>query len=112
MSIYRDLVPVADKGANFATTIDWAETPLFAGTYNGSISKQIRGEARTFHTFTDDDGAEYEAWGTAILDSRLKDIVPGTFVQITYLGKNAQTKRGVLAHNFDVLYDPKSVPGA
>lgn len=109
MSNYRNLVAVEDKSFD-TQTIDWDATPIFGGTYNGSIFKKVRGEARVFQTFTADDGEKFEAWGTAILNSRLEKIVPGTWVQVEYLGKNAQTKRGVMAHNFSVLYDPSSVP--
>lgn len=94
----------APGGGDFPDTIDWDETPLFEGVYTGVVVKDIKGQARNIQTFTTLDGVDVEAWGTAILDARLKNVPVGNLVQINYLGKNAPTKRGVLAHNFDVLH--------
>lgn len=91
------------EGGDFARTIDWNEEPEFEGTYNGPVERVVKGETRTFQTFTDLEGNDVEAWGTAILDSRLKAVPAGSDVLVVYLGKNAKTKRGVLAHNFDVF---------
>jgi hypothetical protein len=102
---------VAAPGGDFARTIDWDEEPEFEGVYEGAVTRFIKGENRTIQTFRalpgavpEDEDDRAEAWGTAILDARLKNVAVGNRVKITYLGKNAPTKRGVLAHNFDVLH--------
>lgn len=109
--MYDEFVKVEDSG-DYARTINWDDTPEFIGTYKGDVSRQVKGEDRTFQTFVDADGEDVEAWGTAILNARLSKVEPGSRVKIVYLGKNAKTKRGVLAHNFEVFVARGSAPRA
>lgn len=106
-----EFVRVEDHG-DYARTIDWNDTAEFIGTYKGDVTRQVKGEDRVFQTFVDNDGNPVEAWGTAILNARLAKVSPGSRVKIVYLGKNAKTKRGVLAHNFDVFVARGSAPRA
>lgn len=111
---YDEFVKVED--GDFAKTIKWDENDanggqsVFIGTYRGAESRNVKGESRTFQTFTAEDGEPIEAWGTAILDSRLKSVPVGARVKVVYLGKNAKTKRGNLAHNFEVYVAAGSIP--
>lgn len=100
---YSDQFVKVENDGDFARTIKWEDTPEFIGQYDGSVSRQVKGETRTFQCFTDADGETVEAWGTAILDSRLGKVAVDSVVKIVYLGKNAKTKRGNLAHNFEVF---------
>lgn len=91
------------KDSDFAPTIDWNATPLFVGTFDRTVTKSIKGKDRVIHNFTAEDGSELEAWGAAILDSRLKQVPAGARVKIQYLGKTAKTQSGNMCHNFKVL---------
>lgn len=102
---YGEFQKVED--GEFARTLDWDTSPVFEGVYNGAITKVIKGKDRTFQEFTTEDGEDVQAWGTGVLDGRLKNVPVGNLVQITYLGKTLTNKAGQPMHNFDVLHaDP------
>jgi hypothetical protein len=63
------------------------------GTYLGTKTVEVRGDDRKVHQF-DVDGTEFDAWGTAILNSRLEQIEPGTRVKVVKTGAKIKTKGG------------------
>lgn len=88
----------------FDRTLDWDKAPLFEGIFRGTEEKQVKGRTRTFQLFTTYDGEDVTAWGTGVLDGRMKNVAPGSRVKIEYLGKTLVSKAGQPMHNFDVLW--------
>lgn len=89
-------------GGDFAPMWDFEEQGDLIGTFKGTVVKDIKGEKRTLHEF-EVDGKEYQAWGAAILNSRLEDIEPGTRVKVVDTGNRIPTKRGKPAKEFKVF---------
>jgi hypothetical protein len=90
------------KGSGFTPTWDFDEQGDLVGTFTGTVTRDIKGEDRVLHQFVVD-GEEYEAWGAAILNSRLADVDEGTDVKVIKTGKKIPTKRGKPATEFKVL---------
>ena len=89
------------KGSGFTPTWDFDEQGDLIGTFEGTTTRSIKGEDRVFHLFTVE-GEEVEAWGAAILNSRLGDVEPGTDVKVVKTGAKIKTKRGS-ANEFKVF---------
>lgn len=88
-------------GGDFPSTWDFEEQGDLVGTFTGSEVKEIKGKDRTIHSF-DVNGEAVNAWGTAILDSRLKDVEPGSGVKVVKTGAKLPTKSGRSAWEFKV----------
>lgn len=88
-------------GGDFPPMWDFEESDLI-GTYLGSVVKSIKGEDRILHEF-EVDGEKVQAWGAAILNSRLEDIEEGTRVKVVDTGNRIPTKRGKPAKEFKVF---------
>lgn len=89
------------KGKDFAPTIDWSATPQLDGVYSGSRTIKVKGDDRTVHTFTTEDG-DIDAWGAAILDSRLAGL-DGKKVRVIKTGQKLSTKQGRRADEYKVF---------
>jgi hypothetical protein len=101
---YEEVVGQADQweehgGSDFAPAHDFSE-PL-VGTLLRTETKEIKGKDRVLHTF-DVDGDEVVAWGTAILDNRLKGL-EGKRCKVVKTGKKITTKSGNGAWEFQVF---------
>lgn len=90
-------------GGDFAPTHDFDEEPVLVGTYRGSRSVSTRNGERLIHNFTTPDGSPVDAWGTAILNSRLEKVAEGARVMVTSTGKLLATKNGRKAKEFTVI---------
>lgn len=88
--------------------IEWADTPIFMGTYRGTqmvgidpeTSNNGEEEAKA-HLFTARNGDDVFAWATAQLDLALEGLV-GRDVRIEWLGK-VDIKQGRSVNRFKVL---------
>lgn len=89
-------------GGDFPATWDFDEQPELIGTFLGSEVKEIKGKDRTIHSF-EVDGETVNAWGAAILDSRLEDIDQGSRVKVVKTGDKIPTKAGRGAWEFKVF---------
>ena len=57
------------------------------------------------YSFEDKDKNVTQIWGSALLDSRFKNLKPGEEVKVVYLGQEASEKRkGSKYHNFQVFH--------
>lgn len=102
---YAEAVNEADefvevKGKDFPDTWNFDEQPELVGTYVSSITKEIKGKDRTIHTFNVN-GEDVNAWGTAILDSRLEG-TEGSRVKVVKTGEKLATKSGHRAWEYKV----------
>ena len=90
------------KGGDFPETWDFEEQGDLVGTFLGTEVKEIKGKDRSIHSF-EVDGETVNAWGTAILDSRLNDVATGARVKVQKTGKKIATKGGRQAWEFKVF---------
>lgn len=81
------------KSADFPDTWDFDENPELIGEYLGSKVVGTKHGDRTVHQLSVD-GEPIDAWGTAILNSRLENVDVGTVVRITKTGAKIKTKGG------------------
>ena len=88
-------------GGDFPSTWDFDEQGDLVGVFKGTETKDIKGKDRTIHSF-EIDGETVNAWGTAILDSRLSDVEPNTGVKVVKTGAKLPTKAGRGAWEFKV----------
>lgn len=81
------------KSADFPDTWDFDENPELVGTYLATKEVDTKHGKREVHQFNVD-GEDVDAWGTAILNSRMKDIESGTDVKVVKTGDKIKTKGG------------------
>jgi hypothetical protein len=91
-----------DADGDFPDTWSFDDGNDLIGTFTGTEVKKIKGDDRTIHSFEVDD-VPYNAWGAALLDSRLKDVEPGTRVKIVKTGDKITTGSGRKAWEFKVF---------
>lgn len=102
---------VGSSGGEFAPTHDFEENDTLIGVYNGSREVNTRNGERIIHNFTDANGDEVDAWGAAIINSRLKDVPVGAKVKIVSTGQLIPTKNGRKAKEFKVFVAKGSLKG-
>ena len=101
---YSEVVNEAEEfeevqGDDFPPTWDFNEDSELIGIYKGAETKDIKGKARTIHTF-EVNGVITNVWGTAILDSRLAGL-EGAKVKAVR-GNKVKTKTGNSCWEFKV----------
>lgn len=82
------------SGGDFPPTWDFDENPKLIAVYAGSKTINVKGDDRTIHTFSQAPGSNatdigekgVEAWGTTILDDRIKGL-DGEKVLVDKTGK-------------------------
>lgn len=89
-------------GGDFPPVWDFEEQGDLVGVFNGTKTITAKGKDRSLHSF-DVDGDEVTVWGTAILDSRLADVEPGSRTKVQKPGTKVATKSGHQAWEFKVL---------
>jgi hypothetical protein len=89
-------------GGDFPDTWDFEEQGDLVGTFTGSVVKEIKGKDRTIHEF-EVDGEVVQAWGAAILDSRLSDLDAPVDVKVVKTGDKIKTKSGHHAAEYKVF---------
>lgn len=94
---------VEEVKGEYARTHDFAENDTLVGVYNGSRTVNTKNGERDIHNFTDPAGESVDAWGTAIINSRLKDVPQGAKVKIVSTGREVATKNGRKAKEFQVF---------
>lgn len=82
------------KGGDFPDSWDFEEQGDLLGTYLGSKVVPTKHGDRTVHQFQLANGEEVDAWGTAILNSRLADVDSGQDVKVVKTGDKVKTKAG------------------
>ena len=90
-------------GGDFAPTHDFEENDTLVGTLRGSRVVNTRNGERTIYSFTDPAGDPIDAWGSAIINSRLQNVPVGAKVKIVSTGKLVPTKNGRKAKEFQVF---------
>jgi len=106
------------KGGNYAPVHDFDANPYLKDViYQGVEAKNIKGRDTTIHTFLanatqDDDGVwtgdEIQAWGAAILDSRLEGL-EGAKVMVHKTGAKLTSKSGNTPWEYKVFVAKGSV---
>lgn len=99
-------------GGDFAPTHDFEENDTLIGVYNGSRTVGTRNGDRDIHNFTTPDGEPLDCWGSAIINSRLKNVPAGAKVKIVATGNLVPTKNGRKAKEFQVFVAKGSLKGA
>lgn len=89
-------------GGDFPSTWDFETQGDLEGVYTGTEVKDIKGKDRTIHSF-EVAGEPVTAWGTAILDDRLKPVESGSRVKVVKTGAKLATKAGRGAWEFKVF---------
>ena len=97
------------KGGNYAPVHDFDASPYLDGIYQGVEAKQIKGRDTTIHTFLVN-GEEVQAWGAAILDSRLEGL-EGAKVRVHKTGQKLTSKNGNTPWEYKVYVAKGSVAG-
>lgn len=90
-------------GGDFAPTHDFQENDTLIGVYQGSRTVNTRNGERTIHNFVDPAGDKVDAWGSAIINSRLQSVPTGAKVKIVSTGREVPTKNGRKAKEFQVF---------
>lgn len=104
----KDLASEAEQyeevkgGGDFPDTWNFEEQGDLVGTFTGSVVKEIKGKDRTIHEF-EVDGEVVQAWGAAILDSRLSDLDAPVDVKVVKTGDKIKTKSGHQAAEYKVF---------
>lgn len=96
------------SGGDFPPVWDFEEQGDLVGVFTGTETINAKGKDRSLHSF-EVDGEKVTIWGTAILDSRLKDVDPGARVKIQKPGTKVATKSGHQAWEFKVLVAKGSI---
>lgn len=89
-------------GGDFPPVWDFEESGNLVGVFTGTDTINAKGKDRSLHSF-EVDGETVTVWGTAILDSRLSDVEPGSRVKIEKPGTKVATKSGHQAWEFKVF---------
>lgn len=95
-------------GGDFPGVWEFEERGDLIGTFLGTETINAKGKDRNLHSF-DVDGETVTVWGTAILDSRLKDVDPGTRVKVQKPGTKVPTRSGHQAWEFKVYVAKNSI---
>lgn len=91
---------VGSSTADFAPTHDFDINDTLIGTFQGSRSVETKNGDRTIHSFLVEGFGEVDAWGAAIMNSRLDKVAVGTLVKIVKTGRELGTKNGRRAKEF------------
>lgn len=89
-------------GGDFPPVWEFETQGDLVGTFIGTETILAKGKDRTIHTF-EVSSETFNVWGTAILDSRLGDVDPGSRVKVVKTGEKIPTKSGNAAWEFKVL---------
>lgn len=84
----------------------WRKDSLICGIFHGVRVANKQGPAnkqRPYAVFMDDDGNRFRVYTPGQLQYQLKDLPVGTYVEMTYLGKDLNERDGVEYHNFKTL---------
>ena len=95
------------KGGDYAPTHDFAVNDTLIGTYLRSEEVKTKKGLSTKHTFSVD-GEEVDAWGAAILNSRLEQVEPGTRVKVVRRPEKITTSTGNTAWDFGVFVSKRA----
>jgi hypothetical protein len=96
---------------------DFATEAVLIAFYRGSEFVQTTHGDSRIHRFQKRDGENVDAWGSADLDAKLKNVVPGTLTRIEYTGvmplppKKGETEPRSMKV-YTVRIDPTTVPTA
>jgi len=93
----------SEVGATTSEAWDFEKNPEFNGVF---IEKQtnVGKNNSSLYVFEADNNQRYGVWGSSVLDTRLKNLVPGEEVFIFYLGKEQSEKTGRTYKNFKVFH--------
>ncbi len=97
-------VPADDNPGNNAPSWDWDKGDAVQGDYHGQRIVQVKGESRTIHDITTEDG-DVVVWGTTVLDRKLQAVEAGQEVWIRRLGK-AKGPNGREYWDFELFVRP------
>lgn len=106
---------------------DWADTPFYAYSPTGEVNSEhllpwapgvmictnfhgirqtkndVESKRRLYGIFMDDDGNRIRAYLSGQLSAALRRLEPGTYVEMTYRGKEFVEKEGKELHQFDIV---------
>jgi len=105
-SLDDDFVEV--RPSDFAPTHDFDSEPELTGRYEGSRTVTTKNGDRLVHSFSAAAGL-VDAWGTAVLNSRLEGL-EGARVKVIKTGKKLGTNSGYSAWEFRVLVAKGTLP--
>lgn len=91
---------VTGGGGDFPPVHNFNDDPELVGVYKGGKEVDTRNGLSTIHSF-DVNGTEIQAWGSAVLNSRLEGL-EGRKVKVVKTGKKLNTKSGNKANEFKV----------
>ena len=77
------------------------ESDTLRAVYKGARHDAGKERNSTMHTFETADGTEVDMWGKSVLDSKLRNIEPGTPVEVVYEGEK-RGKSGRRYHDFAI----------
>lgn len=98
------------QGGNYAPVWDFDENPIFEGVYKGFIVKPIKGEDKVIHTFEHAEIGEVQAWGAAVLNSRLEGL-EGVKVRVWKTGAKLTSSTGRSPWEFKVYASKRALAG-
>lgn len=98
------------QGGNYAPVWDFNENPILEGVYNGHEVKNIKGDDKVIHTFEVPGIGEVQAWGAAVLNSRL-DGLEGAKVRVHKTGQKLSSSNGRSPWEFKVYVAKSAFAG-
>lgn len=84
---------------------DYQTTPELIGVLTAK-DENIGPNNSNLYRIEKTDGTSMGAWGSHVLDGKMKSIEIGEEVKIVYLGKKTSEKTGRSYHDFDVYHRP------
>jgi len=86
-----------------APTWNPEEEPELIGVFLNA-EENVGANNSMLYTFERPDGSRVGVWGSAILDSRMKNLTVGEEVKIVYKGKVRSERTGRVYKNFEVYH--------
>ena len=99
-------VQVGGNDTSDAIPWDFEKQPAFVGQFE-TVVGGIGANNSNLYIFSSK-GQRYSIWGSAILDSRFKNLVPGQEVAVIYEGKRKSPKTGRVYKSYQVFKKPVS----
>lgn len=94
------------KKVEMSPTWDFESKKELIGVYISKEENVGRNQSNLYN-FKVSDGSIVSVWGSALLDSRFKNIPVGAEVKVAYLGKEKSERTGRQFNNFEIYFKAK-----
>jgi len=91
--------------ANAQSDKTWDQTAPLIGQFLGTKS-DVGPNNSEMHNFRDDAGENVGAWGSTVLDNKMKDVPIGSRTKVEFLGLKENPKSGRSFKDYSVVFFP------